>query len=104
MERKLNTDIARELLRDDSVIEAGFVASEVSPYFQTTIKIGNKDMQELTKRAVEMELGGGFFGGAESGVIVLPLELAFELPSLPCPSFAAAPSFQIIASQRMVKC
>ena len=42
------------------------MASEASPYFQTTIKIGNRDIQELTTRAVEMELGVGFFGGAGS--------------------------------------
>lgn len=93
-----------ELLRGDSVVEVRIVASGVSPYFQTTIKIGNKDMQELTNRAVEMELGDGFFGGAGSGAMVLPLELALGLLSLLCSSFAVAPSFQTTASQRMVKC
>lgn len=93
-----------ELLRGDSVFELRFVASDVSPYFQTTIKMGNKDMQELTNRAVEMELGVGFFGGAGSGATVLPLELALAPLSLLCSSFAVAPSFQTIASQRIVKC
>ena len=104
VERKLDTDIALEPLKDGTVIEAGFLASDVSPYFQTTIKMGNKDMQELTNRAVEMVLGVGLFGGDESGFILILLELAFGLPSLPCSSFAVAPSFQTIASQRMVKC
>lgn len=104
MERKLNTDIALEPLEDGAVIEAGFLASDVSPYFQTAIKMGNKDMQELTNRAVEMELGVGLFGGAESGVVLLPLGLAFGLPSLPCSSFAVAPRFQTTVNQRMVKC
>ena len=55
-----------KLFRGDSAVKVGFVASEVSPYFQTTIKIGNRDIQELTTRAVEMEFGVGFFGGAGS--------------------------------------
>lgn len=93
-----------ELLKKDSVVEVVLVASDVSPYFQTTIKMGNKDMQELTNRAVEMELGVGFFGGAGSGAMVLPLELALGPVSLLCSSFAVAPSFQTMASQRMVKC
>lgn len=51
-----------ELLRGDCdvVIEV----SEESSYFQTTISMGKSDMQELTKSAVEMELGVGFLGGA----------------------------------------
>lgn len=51
-----------ELFRGDwdVVIEE----SEASSYFQTTIKMGKSDMQELTKSAVEMELGVGFLGGA----------------------------------------
>ena len=61
-------------------------------------------MQELTNRAVEIELGVGFFGGAGIGAVVLPLELVLEPPSLQCPSFAVAPSLQAMASQRMVKC
>lgn len=44
----------------DVVIEG----SEASSYFQTTIRMGKSDMQELTKRAVEIELGVGFLGGA----------------------------------------
>ena len=103
MERKLNANVALVLLRAGSVIKVGFAASDVSPYFQTTIKIGNKDMQELTNRAVEIELGVGFFGGAGGGAMVLPLEFALD-PPLPSSSFAVAPSSQTIASQRMVKC
>lgn len=91
-------------MRDDSAVVVGFVASDISPYFQTTIKMGNKDMQELTNRAVEMELGVGFFGGVGSGAMVLPSELALWPPSLLCSSFAVAPSFQAIASQRTIKC
>ena len=66
VERSEDTNVMPKLFRAGSAVEAGFVASEVSPYFQTTIKIGNRDMQELTTRAVEMELGVGFFGGAGS--------------------------------------
>lgn len=102
VERKLKTDVTLELLRGDSPAE--FVASDVSPYFQTTIKMGNKDMQELTNRAVEMELGVGFFGGAGSGAMVVPLRLALASSSLLCSSSAVAPSFQKMASQRMVRC
>ena len=40
------------------------LALDGSSYFQTTVRIGNKDMHELTKRAVEMEFGDGFLGGA----------------------------------------
>lgn len=104
VERKLNRNVTLKLLRGDSVVEVEFVTSDVSPYFQTTIKMGNKDIQELTNRAVEMELGVGFFGGAGSGAMVLPLKLALGPPSLICSSFAVAPSFQTIANQRMVKC
>ena len=86
------------------MVEVGTVVSDVSPYFQTTIKMGNRDMQELTNRAVEMELGVGFFGGAGSEAMALPFGLALGPPSLLSPSFAVAPSFQTIASQRMVKC
>ncbi|CAD6568819.1 MAG: hypothetical protein ASARMPREDX12_001855 [Alectoria sarmentosa] len=70
VERRPNTDFMLELLKKDSVVEVVLVASDVSPYFQTTIKMGNKDMQELTNRAVEMELGVGFFGGAGSGAML----------------------------------
>ena len=93
-----------KLFRGDSAVEVGFVASEVSPYFQTTIKIGNRDIQELTTRAVEMELGVGFFGGAGSCTTALPVEVAMGPPSSLCSSFAVAPSFENIASQRIVKC
>ena len=93
-----------ELLRADSLAKVGFVASDVSPYFQTTIRIGNKDMQELTNKAVEIASGVGFFGGARSGAAVLPLELALAQPSLLCSSLAVAPISQTTASQRMVKC
>ena len=103
VERKLNTEVTLELLGGDS--DTGYVASEVSPYFQTTIKMGNRDMQELTNRAVEMELGVGFFGGAGSGAMLVPLGLALPSSSfLCCSSSAVAPSFQKIASQRMAKC
>ena len=39
-----------------------------SSYFHTTIRMGNRDMHEETKRAVETALGVGFFGGAGRGV------------------------------------
>lgn len=104
VERKPNTNVTLELLSGGSVVVVGFVASDVSPYFQTSIKMGNKDRQELTNRAVEMELGVGFFGGAGNGAMVLPPELTLGPPSLLCSSFAVAPSCQTIASQRMVKC
>ena len=93
-----------ELLRGTSEVEVGFVASDVSPYFQTTIKMENKDMQELTNRAVEMELEVGFFDGRENGAMLLPSDLALGPPSFLYSSFAVAPRFQTIASQRMIKC
>ena len=108
MKRKLNADATLvERLGAVPVVEAGFAASDdVSPYFQTTIKMGNSDMQELTNRAVEMAFGVGFFGGDGAEVAVLPLTWAFGGPpsSLCSSSFAVAPSFQTTASQRMVKC
>lgn len=104
MERKLNTNVMLERLTAESVAKLGFALSDLSPYFQTTIKMGNKDMQELTNRAVDMELGFGFFGGAGSGPTVLPPDWALGPLSLLCSSFAAAPSFQAIDSQRMVRC
>ena len=93
-----------ERLTADSVAEVGCAVSDVSPYFQTTIKMGNKDMQELTNRAVDIEFGFGFFGGVGNGATVLPFEKALGPPSLLCSSFAVAPSFQAMDSQRMVKC
>lgn len=42
--------------------------SRASSYFHTTIRMGNRDMHEETKRAVETALGVGFFGGAGRGV------------------------------------
>ena len=66
VKRNEDTNVAPKLFRGDSAVEAGFVASEVSPYFQTTIKIGNRDIHELTTRAVDIELGVGFFGGSGS--------------------------------------
>ena len=108
MKRKLNANaMLAERLGAVSVVEAGLAASDdVSPYFQTTIKMGNSDMQELTNRAVEMAFGVGFFGGAGTEAAVLPLTWAFgNPPSLVCSSlFAVALSFQTVASQRMVKC
>lgn len=104
VERKPNRNVTLKLLKGDSVVDVGFVTSDVSPYFQTTIKMGNKDIQELTNRAVEIKFGVGFFGRAGSGATVLPLKLALEPPSLLRSSVVAAPSFQMIASQRMVKC
>ena len=104
VERKLNAKVPPVLMKAGSTVEVEFEASGVSPYFQTTIKMGNKDMQELTKRAVEIELGVGFFGGAGGGVMAVPFKLALGPPSFVCSYFAVAPSFQIIASQRMVKC
>lgn len=106
MKRKLNAKVTLELLAADFVVEVGLGASEVSPYFQTTIKMGNRDMQELTNRAVEMAFGVGFFGGEGTGAPVLLLIWEFGAPpSLLCSSFlAVAPSFETMASQRMVKC
>ena len=66
VERNEDTNVVPKLFRGGSAVEAGLVASVVSPYFQTTIRIGNRDIQELTTRAVEMELGVGFLGGAGS--------------------------------------
>ena len=81
-------------------------SDDVSSYFQTTIKMGNSDMQELTDSAVEMAFGVGFLGGDAAEVAVLPLRWAFgDPPSLLfSSSFPVAPSFQATASQRMVKC
>ena len=42
-----------------------------SSYFQTTMRMGNKDMQEETKRAVDTAFGVGFFGGAIVGAVGL---------------------------------
>ena len=61
-------------------------------------------MQELTNRAVEMELGVGFFGGAGREAMVLLLEFTLGPPSLLCSSFAVATSLQTMASQRITKC
>lgn len=44
---------------------------DVSSYFQTTIRMGKRDMQELTKRAVDMPFGVGFLGGAGGGTALL---------------------------------
>lgn len=104
MERKLNANVTLDRLTADSVAEVGFALSGVSPYFQTTIKMGNKDMQELTNRAVDMELGVGFFGGVRNGPMVLLPDWALGPPSLLCSSFAVAPTFHTIDSQRMVRC
>ena len=81
VERKPNANVTLVLLKADFAVEVGFEGSDVSPYFQTTIKMGNRDIQELTKRAVEMELGVGFFGGAGGGVLVVPFKMALGPPS-----------------------
>ena len=79
-------------------------ASEGSSYFQTTIRMGKRDMQDETKRAVEIELAVGFLGGAGNGAALLLLIVVLTLAWLLCSSFAVPPSFQTLASQRMVRC
>lgn len=51
--------------------EVGREGEDFSSYFQTTIRMGKRDMQELTKRAVDMPFGVGFFGGAGGGTALL---------------------------------
>lgn len=60
--------------------EAAIEVSEGSSYFQTTMRMGKSDMHELTKRAVEIEFGVGFLGGAGSGTALLLLMLILGLP------------------------
>lgn len=50
-----------------------------SSYFQTTMRMGKRDMQEETKRAVDTAFGVGFFGGDTLGVVVV---LVLGLPLL----------------------
>lgn len=69
-----------ELSRGDCIVDFGHEASEASSYFQTIINMGNRDMQELTNRAVDNALGVGFFGGAGSGGAVLSLLASLGLP------------------------
>lgn len=38
-----------------------------SSYFQTTMRMGKRDMQEETKRAVDTAFGVGFLGGGDGG-------------------------------------
>ena len=51
---------------------------EESSYFQTTISRGKRDMQEETKRAVDIAFGVGLFGGAVNGAAA-----GVAAPSLP---------------------
>ena len=41
-----------------------------SSYFQTTMRMGKRDMHEDTKRAVDTAFGVGFFGGATVGAVL----------------------------------
>ena len=49
-----------------------------SSYFQTTMRMGKRDMQEETKRAVDTAFGVGFLGGETVGTVAL----GFGLPLL----------------------
>ena len=77
--------------------------SDASSFFQTTIKIGKRDIHELTNKAVEMALGVGFLGGAGIGDAELP-GLALAMSSSTPSSSRLPPTFNRLASQRMVKC
>ena len=64
VERKPDVKATPELFRGDC---ERLEESDASSYFHTTIRMGNRDMHEETKRAVETALGVGFFGGAGKG-------------------------------------
>ena len=46
-----------------------------SSYFQTTMRMGKRDMHDETKRAVDTAFGVGFFGGATVGAVLLGVAL-----------------------------
>lgn len=78
-----------------------------SSYFQTTIRMGKRDMQEETKRAVDTAFGVGFLGGDMLGaalMLVLGLPLLDGFSGWLSLSFAGPPSFHNPASQRIVRC
>ena len=54
--------------------------ADESSYFQTTVRIGKRDMQEETTRAVEMALGVGRLGGAACAGSSVPGVAAPETP------------------------
>ena len=76
-----------------------------SSYFQTTMRMGKRDMQEETKRAVDTAFGVGFLGGAMIGPVVLVFGLPLSgFSGLLSPSLTGPPSFHNPANQRIVRC
>ena len=76
-----------------------------SSYFQTTMRMGKRDMQEETKRAVDTAFGVGFWGGDMVEAVALVLGLPFwRVSGWLSLSFTGPPSFHNPASQRIVRC
>lgn len=71
----------------------------------TIIKIGNSDIHELTKSALEIELGVGGFGGSGSVVAGMAAPLGSGgLSSLSCLYLSPPQRPKRLANQRIVRC